>query len=181
MVFAVNPRDVGAGVQRELNTVWRTMLPYCGSFVNLDTVTNGSTTVAQTIVLPVTLISKSVSIRNNTEIVFKYAGVYDIAFSIQLDKSSGAAADIDIWGAVNGVDLVDSNTRVTIQGSSAKLVAAWDLMVQVKAGDYFELKWFSSNADVVLLAVTGLTSPTRPDIPSVIVNVLPVLGLRPLA
>lgn len=181
MVFAVNPRDVGAGVQRELNTVWRTMLPYCGSFANLDTVTNGSTTVAQTVALPVTLISKSVRITNNSEIRFKYAGIYDVTFSIQLDKSSGSPADVDIWGAVNGVAIPDSNSRWTLQGSSAKTIAALDLMVQVEAGDYFELKWFSSDLDVTLKAETGLTSPTRPDIPSVIVNVLPVLGLRPLA
>jgi hypothetical protein len=178
-MFSVNPKNVGEGVQRELNTLWRTLLPYCGAFYNDATIANGSTTVAQTVALPDTWISKGVSITNSTEIRFKYAGVYDVAFSAQLNKASGSAADVDIWIAVNGTDVPSTNTRVTLQGSSAKLVAAWDYMIQVEAGDYAELKWFSSSLDVQIAAFTGLTSPTRPDVPSVIVSVLPVLGLRP--
>jgi len=178
-MFSVNPRYIGESVQRELNTLWRTLLPYCGAFYNDATITNGSTTVAQTVALPATWISKGVSITNSTEIRFKYSGVYDVAFSAQLDKASGSAADVDIWIAVNGADVPSTNTRVTLQGSSAKVVAAWDYMIQVEAGDYAEIKWFSSDADVEMAAFTGLTSPTRPDVPSIIVTVLPVLGLRP--
>lgn len=178
-MFSVNPRFVGQGVQRELNTIWRTMLPYCGSFYDTTTQGNGSTTAAQTVSLNSTEFSVGVSVVSSTKITFKYAGLYDIAFSAQLDKSSANAADVDLWIAVNGTDVAWTNTRVTLAGSSAKIVAAWDWVVQVDAGDYAEIKWFSSNADVRIAAFTGLTSPTRPSIPSVIVTVLPLVGLRP--
>lgn len=181
MSFSVNPQRITPAIQRELNLVWRTMLPYCGSFYDTTTQGNGSTTTAQTISLNSTAISVGVSVVSSDRITFKYAGMYDVAFSAQFDKSTGSAADIDLWIAVNGTDVPWSNTRVTIQGSSAKVVAAWDWVVHAHDGDYVQLKWFSSNADVRIAAFTGLTSPTRPSIPSVIVTVLPLLGHKPTA
>lgn len=181
MTYSVNPRFIGQGVQRELNTVWRTMLPYAGSFYDTTTQGNGSTTAVQTVSLNTTEVSVGVSVVSSTKITFKYAGVYNVSFSAQFNKASGSAADADIWMAVNGTDVPWSNTRITLQGSSAKLVASWDWTVRVDAGDYAEIKWFSNNADVRIATFTGLTSPTRPSVPSVIVNVLPLVGLRPTA
>jgi hypothetical protein len=178
-MYSVNPRYIGADVQRELNTLWRTILPYGGSFYNNASITNGSTTVPQTIALPNTWVSKGVSITNSTEIRFQYAGIYDIMFSAQVDKSSANVSDVDLWIALNGTSVPSSNRRMTLQGSARREVASWNWVVQVEAGDYVEIKWFSSNADIGLTGFTGLTSPTRPDIPSITVSVLPVLGLRP--
>lgn len=178
-MYSVNPRYVGQSVQRELNTVWRTMLPYCGSFYDTTTQGNGSTTAVQKVSLNSTEVSVGVSVVSSTKITFKYAGIYDIAFSAQFDKSTANAADVDLWIALNGVDVAWSNTRITLQGSSAKVVAAWDWVVHVDAGDFVEIEWFSSNADVRIATFTGLTSPSRPSIPSVIVTVLPLVGHRP--
>jgi hypothetical protein len=179
-MYSVNPRFVGTGIQRELNTVWRTMLPYCGSFYDTTTQGNGSTTAVQKVSLNSTEVSVGISVVSSTKITFKYAGIYDVAFSAQLDKSSASAADVDLWIAVNGVDVPWSNTRITLQGSSAKVVAAWDWVVHVEAGDFVEIEWFSSNADVRIATFTGLTSPSRPSVPSVIVTVLPLVGHRPV-
>ena len=181
MSFSVNPQRITPAIQRELNLVWRTMLPYCGSFYDTTTQGNGSTTAVQTIALNTTEISVGVSVVSSTKITFKYAGMYDVAFSAQFDKASGSAADVDLWIAVNGTDVPWSNTRITLQGSSAKVVAAWDWIVHVDAGDYVEIRWFTNNADVRIATFTGLTSPARPSIPSVIVTVLPLLGHKPTA
>ena len=80
MTYSVNPRFIGPSIQRELNTVWRTMLPYCGSFYDTTTQGNGSTTAVQTIALNTTEISVGVSVVSSTKITFKYAGIYDIMF-----------------------------------------------------------------------------------------------------
>lgn len=99
-------------------------------------------------------------------------GVYNVQFSAQFDKSSGAGADIFIWLRVNGVDVPYSASHITIQGTSAELIAAWNFIVILEADDYFELAWSSTDTNVILLAGAATAGPPAiPGIPSVILTV----------
>lgn len=95
--------------------------------------------------------------------------LYNVQFSAQLDKTSGGVGLVYIWLRVNGNDVADSATQIRIQGNNAETVAAWNFVVQLNAGDYFELIWLTDDIDCQILTV--LAAPPIPAIPSVILTV----------
>lgn len=96
-------------------------------------------------------------------------GAYNFQFSAQLNKVSAAAKRVWIWYRVNGVDATNSATEVTLAGSSAAIVAAWNFVLNMNAGDYFELVWATD--DTACQIVTAAADPVIPGIPSVILTV----------
>jgi hypothetical protein len=117
-----------------------------------------------------TAISNQVSIGDATShIVTSVAGYYNFQFSAQLAKTSGSAMSAWIWPRVNGVDIVDSNTKLQLTGSSSsEMVAAWNFVLSMNAGDYFELYWASDHVDVILKAAAS--NAFSPAIPPVILT-----------
>jgi hypothetical protein len=111
----------------------------------------------------------------NTTLVNTVAGYYNIQFSIQFYKSSGAAAYTWIWPRVNGVDVADSNTKIVVQGTKSEIVAAWNLVLSLNAGDKFQLMWATADVDVFILYEAS--NAFSPAIPSVIISSTFVSGL----
>lgn len=118
--------------------------------------------------------NKGITIANNgsgdpTRITFANAGTYNIQFSAQLDSVTGSTQTTQIWFAKNGVADAYSSTIVTVQGTTAETVAAWNYWVTVTAGQYYEIFWAANNTGVKLTA----TTPTGiyPGVPSVILTV----------
>jgi hypothetical protein len=104
----------------------------------------------------------------NTYIKTENAGVYDIQFSAQLDKTDSGVDEIVIWLRKNGIDLTDTATTITLSGNNDKQVAAWNWFVTSAANDYYQIIWLSADTGMRLLAET--ISATHPGIPSVIVT-----------
>jgi hypothetical protein len=104
-----------------------------------------------------------------SQIFVANTGVYNFQFSAQLDKAGGSASAVYIWPRVNGVNLPDSATKIVIDGPNNEIVAAWNFVLVLEAGDYFELAWQSSDTDVVIPYVTA--SGNIPAIPSIILTV----------
>lgn len=104
-----------------------------------------------------------------TKIYVQDTGLYNFQFSAQLDKSGGSASTVYIWPRINGVNVPDSGTKIVIDGPNAEVVPAWNFLLVMKARDYFELAWQSSDSDVVIAAepATG----NLPGIPSIILTV----------
>ena len=96
-------------------------------------------------------------------------GVYNFQFSAQLDKASANSGLIYIWPRINGVNVPDSATKIVISGSDAEIVPAWNFVLVLAAGDYFELAWQSSETDVTILAESA--TGNVPGIPSIILTV----------
>lgn len=144
-----------------------------GSFYDTTTQTNAGATVVNLMKLNSTISTYALRIGQPTSRVYiGETGVYNIQFSAQFDKSSGAGADIYIWLRVNGVDVPYSASHITIQGTSAELIAAWNFVVTLEADDYFELAWSSTDTNVILLAGAATAGPPAiPAIPSVILTV----------
>ena len=95
--------------------------------------------------------------------------VYNIQFSAQLINTAGGAHRVWIWLRKNGTDVANTATAVRLQGNNAETVAAWNLLLQMNAGDYFELMW-----EVDDLAVSLYADPAtaiHPAIPSIILTV----------
>jgi len=97
-------------------------------------------------------------------------GIYNFQFSAQLDKTGGGKASIWIWPRINGVNVPDSATKIVIQGSTDEVVPAWNFLLVMKAGDYFELAWQSNDTDVIVLAEAAASN--YPGIPSIILTVV---------
>ena len=108
---------------------------------------------------------------NPTQVTVDTTGLYNFQFSAQLNKNAGGSSAIDvyIWAAINGTAVPETNTRVTIQGPSSYTVAAWNLMLNMTAGQYFQLMWGSadSHAEIAFISPAAI----GPVIPAVILTV----------
>ena len=101
-------------------------------------------------------------------------GIYDFQFSAQLDKTSGGTGIVDIWARINGADLANSASRIQIQGNNAELIAAWNFVLRLNSGDYFELVWATNDTSCQIQAFAAV-APV-PGIPSVILTVTNNIG-----
>lgn len=118
--------------------------------------------------------SSGVSVLSNSQITVDTDGIYNLQFSAQLDRISTSGVDkIDIWFRTQGVDLPNTNTSVTISGSAnqAKVVASWNIYLQLTAGQYVELMYSVSDLQIKLLAQAENLVVPHPATPSVIVTI----------
>lgn len=96
-------------------------------------------------------------------------GLYNFQFSAQLGKTGGGLGAVYIWIRINGIDIPDTATKIRIQGNNAECVAAWNFVLSVNSGDYFELMWSTDDTTCQIFA-SAASSPV-PSIPSVILTV----------
>jgi hypothetical protein len=105
-----------------------------------------------------------------TEITFAHTGTYNIQFSAQLYSAGGGGSGetVDIWFALNGASIADSATKIIVPSNAPFVVAAWNFIVSLAAGDYVEIYWITNNANIRIEHVNA-ASPV-PAIPSVIIT-----------
>lgn len=141
-----------------------------GSFYDTNTQSAAVINTAYPVTLNSTSITNGVYIGTPTSRVYvDRVGIYNFQFSLQLKKASSSAKEVYIWYRVNGVDAANSATQVTLSGSSAAVVAAWNFVVQMNAGDYFELVWSTDDTGCQIVSIPS-AAPV-PAIPSVILTV----------
>jgi hypothetical protein len=144
---------------------------FYGSFYSTQDQTNAGATATNKMTLNTTDIASGVSIVSNSRVTIANAGIYNIQFSAQLDKTDSGDDIVDIWLCKNGSPVANTNTQMTLVGNNGKHVAAWNFVVQASAGDYYEICWHSADTGVFLNYVAAASNPTRPAIPSVILTV----------
>ena len=153
--------------------------PY-GAFHDTTTQTQSATSTAKAITFNATDYSNSISLGTPTSrIVTSIAGYYNFQFSAQLDKASGASASVWLWPKINGANVTASASKVSIQGTTAESVPAWNFVLAMNTNDYFELYWLTDDTDVQLKteAAFGVAPNNVPVIPSVILTVTFVSAL----
>lgn len=111
----------------------------------------------------------SYDVSNPSRIQVLNAGVYNIQFSAQIEKTNSGAATIYIWFRQNGVDIPASNTRVDLDGTKHH-VSSWNYILDMSGNDYFEIAYSSTDTAVQFKTFPSGTSPTNPVIPSVIIT-----------
>lgn len=109
---------------------------------------------------------------NNTHIKVTRPAIYNMQFSLQLDKTSGGTGLFYVWGRINGVDIPYSASQVRIQGNNAEIFVAANLFVSMSNGDYFQLMWSVDDTSVQILA--SAAAAPHPGIPSVILTMTQV-------
>lgn len=145
---------------------------YYGSFYSTQTQTTvGNEQKAMTFNNTDATATLGTSIVSNSQITVANAGIYNVAFSAQIKKTSGGGAtQIYIWLKKNGSNMPDSNTVLTLANNGDLLVAAWNFLVSLNAGQYVELFWYATAASIELhynaTPIVGL-----PEIPSIIATI----------
>jgi len=110
-----------------------------------------------------------------SQIFVDNTATYNFQFSAQIHNTAGGTKRVYIWPRINGINVDDSATEVTLTGgSNDAIVAAWNFVLNLQAGQYFELIYSSSNLNVSIPYVAA-SSPV-PAIPSVILTVTSCVG-----
>ena len=140
--------------------------------------TNPSITGANQLSFNQLVITKGVRVENTDEIWFDQAGQYLVTFTLQVTNRSNAIQEFEVWAGYNGSNYPLSNTRFDIP--ARKSATVWSHIVPAITGiftvanpqtEYLTIKWWASSTDVYLEHYAAGTSPTRPEIPSVILTV----------
>jgi len=154
-------------------------IPLVGAF-HSNVLQTASINTATPMQFATTDISYGISVSDNNKALVTRTGVYNVQFSAQLRNGGNQEANVDIWFRVNGTDVADSNTRITVPkthaGGDGFIVAAWNTFLSLTENQYAQIMWSTPNTNVSIYFANSLTSPTRPNIPSVIVTVNEVDG-----
>lgn len=121
-------------------------------------------------------VADGVTVVSNTRFTVPNTGLYNLQFSAQLKNTDNAQQDATIWFRINGTDVPNSATQITVPArKSASIfgyaVAAWNIYLQMTAGQYVELIWLPTSTTVTVEALPASLSPAYPAIPSLIVTV----------
>lgn len=105
-----------------------------------------------------------------TRVTVPHTGVYNIAFSAQLQRVSGGSSQtVDIWLSKGGVNVANTNTKLTFQANSGFLVAAWNFFIKLNAGEYIELVWATSDVNIIM--ANEAANSLHPVTPSAILTI----------
>lgn len=142
-----------------------------GTFYDTQTRTNPVANTENLVPFDTTAEAYGVTIEGTppTKFVVSKPGVYNFQFSAQLDHTGGGAVSFYFWFKINGSTIPYTGTKVVVDGPNAETAAAWNYLVTMQAGDYFELAWSASDTTAVILAAAA--SPPVPAIPSTIMTV----------
>jgi len=142
-----------------------------GSFYSTGNYLNSSTTGINKFEITNTAEAVGISIVSGSRVTVSKSGVYNIQFSSQFSKTDAGNDLVDIWLSKNGNLEPWSNSRITVVGNNGTSLPAWNFVYSALSGDYFEMYWHSADIDIEVLSITGLTNPTRPEIPALILTI----------
>jgi len=140
--------------------------------------TNPSITGANTVSYNQSVISQGVEVRSSNQIWFESAGQYLVTARLQVANRGTVATEFEVWIGSSGSNYALSNTRFDIP--ARKSGSVWSHIVPTTPfiftvtnpqTQYMTVQWWAGSTDVVLEHYAAGTSPTRPEIPSVILTV----------
>ena len=117
-----------------------------------------------------------------SRITFAYSGVYNLQWSGQFENIDNALHDVSVWLRKGGVDnVVGSNGLVGIPARKtanepAHIIAGWNFVFSVMAGDYYEFMWSSDSTNVSIQTYPVSVVPTRPSTASLVLTVTQVMN-----
>jgi hypothetical protein len=114
-----------------------------------------------------------ITLVDNSKLTVPNTGIYDLQFSAQLRNTDNTQHEVVIWFKVNGTDLANSATIVTVPARKTAniygyMVAAWNIFFNLNSSDYVQIFWQPSSTLVTLEHLP--IGATYPAIPSVIVS-----------
>lgn len=137
-----------------------------------------STTEEELLTYDVVAFSNGIRVVDNSKIYVPCAGQYLVTFTLQVSNRSNAVQEFEVWAKDTGTNYPSSRTRFDI--AARKDSSTWAHIVPAITGiftvddpanDYLQIAWWASSTDVFIEYYDAETSPTRPEIPSVILTI----------
>lgn len=146
---------------------------YYGGFSDSTTQAIAAANTPQAVTMNTTNIASGFSRGTPTSrIVAANNGVYNFDFSLQMSSSTASSIKAVIWARINGVDVVNSATEITIKSNTDIVVPSWNFTERMNANDYFQLMIAADSTNLSLAASAAQAVPyPRPAIPSIILSV----------
>lgn len=146
-----------------------------GSFFQSTSQSGFTSNVAYSVSASTTALNNGITVEEGCKFTVASAGTYNLQFSLQLQKLQGGSQEtIDIWLSKNGVNVSDSNTRITFANNNVLSVAAWNFVEFLNANEFLELKFSVSDPEIIIFGLGTQVAPTRPAIPSAIITMTQV-------
>lgn len=140
-----------------------------GQFYDTTTQTAAAINTAYAVTFNTTDISNGVFIGSPTSrIIVDTEGVYNFQVSMQFDALAGSNRQVWVWFRKNGTDIANSAMHLNIQNTNSEVLQAFNLLVDMKAGDYLEVMWEVGSTDARLQAFAA--TAIHPAIPSIILT-----------
>lgn len=127
--------------------------------------------------LNTTTLSNGVTLDTSTqEISVAIAGVYNFAFSVQLNNSSTGQSKVAVWFAVDGVDVANSASWATIASrenatTPASTIMAANIFLSLTPANKVTMEWVSDHGSGTIVTYPASAAPTYPAAPAVILTV----------
>jgi hypothetical protein len=153
------------------------ILPHAMLVSNLDQ-TLTSTTTENLLTYDVVALSNGIRVVDNSKIYVPCSGQYLVTFTLQVSNRSNAVQEFEVWAKDTGVNYPSSRTRFDV--AERKNSDTWGHVVPAITGiftvndpstHYLEIAWWASSTDVFLEHYAAESTPTRPEIPSVILTI----------
>jgi hypothetical protein len=137
-----------------------------------------STTTEELLTYDVVALSNGIRVVDNTKIYVPCSGQYLVTFTLQVSNRSNAVQEFEVWAKDTGVNYPSSRTRFDI--AARKDSSTWAHIVPAITGiftvndpstNYLQIAWWASSTDVFLEHYAAESTPTRPEIPSVILTI----------
>jgi hypothetical protein len=99
-------------------------------------------------------LSNGVTVVSDSRITFANTGIYNLQFSVQLENSDNQEHDVTIWLRRNGGDVAGSSGFVAVVakhgGANGHVLPSWNYLLDVIAGEYYELVWSATSTAVTM-------------------------------
>lgn len=137
---------------------------YYGQYFSYTTQSCTTVNVGNAMIFDVLDLSYGVTVvtdgTNLTKITFANSGKYNLQFSVQLQNLSNASEDVFIWlrknGTTSAADVIGSTGVVGMEARKSPsdpyhIIATWNYLLDVTAGDYYQLVWATTNVTDVTI------------------------------
>lgn len=143
---------------------------YYGQFTKQANQTAAATSTAYAVTMTNTEISNGISIGATTShIVATNSGLYQFNASLQFVSSNSSAKYAYVWFRKNGTDVVNSSSKININGNGDANVLSRTDFFSLDANDYIEIMWAVSDTAITLSALAA--TAYAPAAPAVILSV----------
>lgn len=125
------------------------------------------------------LIEEGIEIVDSTKILFSREGKFKFTLTAQVNNTDSQIHSFYMWGRLNGEDIDNTLTRVSVPeshgGDAGAIVLERSYFAPISAGQYIEVMWMTDNAGITLQSVAATSGPpAMPAGPSVALSVFEV-------
>ena len=107
-----------------------------------------------------------------TEITFVEGGLYEIAFTAQIESTSSSKVEFRFWPRKNGTDVTGSTIVASLHNNGATIVVSRTAIFSFAAGDVLNAMWATDSTSGSLKAHTATAyAPASPSVTMAITRV----------